>query len=214
MELIDIFDEHYNLIGTSTKSEAHQKGLWHQVFACLIINSRNNKVYLQYKNSSHNDLSNLNKIDISVGGHLLKGETKEDGLREIKEEANLDVSINDLIYFGMRTINKYINDNYIIREFDHLYLYDNKIDLNKLKSLDDEVLYFIEFDIDELISFVKNPTTIIGLTPSGYKEFTKEDFIKAYIEDDHLYLNYLLLAKQFINKEPLENISWSKIISK
>ena len=212
MEYVDVFDENYHLISSATKKEVHEKGLWHQVFSCLFVNTKENKVYLQYKNASHNDVAHQNKLDISVGGHLLKGEKVEDGIREIKEESSLEVPFNKLISFGIRKIDKYINDNYIIREFSHLYIYDSEFNLNDLKSLDDEVLYFVEFDLDELISFVKNPTTIKGLTPQGLKEFKKPDFIKAYIEDDHLYLNYLLLVKKYMQNEPLENLTWSNII--
>ena len=71
MEQLDIFDENYNYIGTSSKKEAHQKGLWHQTFDCLFIDSKKNTVYFQYKNQEHNAASSKNKIDISVGGHLL-----------------------------------------------------------------------------------------------------------------------------------------------
>ena len=208
MEIINIFDENENLIGTSTKKEAHQKGLWHQVFGCLFINSNNNKVYLQYKNNKYNDLSENNKIDISVGGHLTSKENYKDGIREIKEESGLNIKYDELIYVGKRIINKYINDNYIIREFSYLHILDKKYNINELKSSDNEVLYFIEFDIDELISFLNNPiNTIKGLTPEGYKEYKISDFIKGYLEDDQLYINYLLLAKRIINKE--KNVKWS-----
>ncbi len=213
MELIDIYDENCHLIGSAPKEEAHQKGLWHKVFSCLLVNTKKNKVYLQYKSAAHNAVAHANKIDISVGGHLIKGEQVTDGIREIKEESSLNVSFNELVPFGIRKINKYINDNYIIREFSYLYIYDNEFILQDLKSIDDEVLYFIEFDIDELISFVQNPSTIKGLTPTGYQEFNEKDFIKAYIEDDHLYLNYLLLVKKYMHNEPLENLTWSKIIN-
>lgn len=210
MEIINIYDENHNLIGTSTKQEAHQKGLWHEVFGCLFINSKNNKVYLQYKNNKHNDLSNYNKIDISIGGHLTSNETIKDGIREIKEESNLNVEYNDLIYIGERIINKYINDNYIIREFSYLHIYDNEFDIQTLKSIDDEVLYYIEFDIDELINFLENKTNSIkGLSIEGIKEYTINDFIKGYLEDDQLYLNYLLISKKIINKEP--NVKWHNI---
>ena len=212
MEYVDVFDENYHLIGSASKKEVHEKGLWHQVFSCLFVNTKENKVYLQYKNASHNDVAHQNKLDISVGGHLLKGEKVADGIREIKEESSLEVPFNKLISFGIRKIDKYINDNYIIREFSHLFIYDSAFNLNDLKSLDDEVLYFVEFDLDELISFVKKPTTIKGLTPQGLKEFQEPDFIKAYIEDDHLYLNYLLLVKKYMQNEPLENLTWSNII--
>lgn len=183
------------------------RGLWHQVFACLLIDSSKNTVYLQYKNNKHNDLSSLNKIDISVGGHLMAGEQVSDGIREIKEETNLDVTYKELIPLGMRLINKFINENYIIREFDYLHLYDSHFNLEELKSQDDEVLYFIEFNIDELIDYLKNnKEKVIGMTPEGIKEFMSDDFIQAYIGDDHLYLNYLLLAKRIINGE--QNVEW------
>ncbi len=83
MELLDIFDENHNHLGTCEKKEVHKRGLWHQVFSCLFVNTELNKVYLQYKSSEHNDVANLNKIDISVGGHLSAGENIEDGIREI-----------------------------------------------------------------------------------------------------------------------------------
>ena len=211
MEMLDIFDQDHNYLGTCEKKEVHARGLWHQVFGCLFIDSELNKVYLQYKSSGHNDVAALNKIDISVGGHLSAGETIEDGIREIKEESGLIIEYKDLIPVGMRLIDKFINENYIIREFSYLHILDTKYDLNTLKSQDGEVLYFIEFDIDELISyFTSDREKITGLTPEGIKTFNRKDFIQAYIEDDKLYLNYLLLAKQVINKE--QNISWKNYL--
>jgi 8-oxo-dGTP pyrophosphatase MutT (NUDIX family) len=207
MEMLDIFDENHNHLGTCEKKEVHARGLWHQVFSCLFMNSKKNTVYLQYKNNGHNDLSSFNKLDISVGGHLSAGETIEDGIREIEEESSLKVKYQDLIPVGMRLIDKYINENYIIREFSYLHIYDSEFDLNALHSQADEVLYFIEFDIDELIAYLSFETDKVdGLTPEGYKEFKKDDFIQAYVGDDRLYLRYLLLAKQVINKE--QDISW------
>lgn len=47
--LIDIYNENYELIGTELKSIAHEKGYWHQVFTCVIINSISNKIYFQKK---------------------------------------------------------------------------------------------------------------------------------------------------------------------
>ena len=208
MEIIDIFDENHNFIKKTDKKTAHEKGLWHQVFGCLFINSKKNTVYLQYKNSSHNELSDLNKIDISVGGHLLSGETKEDGIREIKEESSLDIKYEELIDVGLRIINKKINETFIIREFDYLHILDYDFELEKLKSIDDEVLYFIEFNIDELITFFRTKKEYIyGKTPNDIRKFNLESFIKGYIEDDQLYLNYLLLAKKIINKE--QNVKWN-----
>ncbi len=35
-ELIDIFDENMNLLGTAMKSQAHREGLWHKTFHCWL----------------------------------------------------------------------------------------------------------------------------------------------------------------------------------
>lgn len=203
MELLDIFNENFELIGVSPKDEVHKLGYWHQVFGCLFVDGSKKKVYLQYKNGQFNNVDRVNKVDISVGGHLQAGEKIEDGVREIKEESSLDVKFDDLHYLGIRKINKVINDNYIIREFSHLFLYDSRFSLNDLKSQDEEVLYFIEFDIDELISFLKHEVdVVIGRTPTGYKEFRISDFIKGYLEDDQYYLTYLEHAKRYIENNP------------
>ena len=36
-ELIDIFDEDMNLLGTAMKSQAHREGLWHKTFHCWLV---------------------------------------------------------------------------------------------------------------------------------------------------------------------------------
>ncbi len=208
METIDIFDQNHNYLGTCDKKRAHEKGLWHQVFSCLFINSQKNTVYFQYKNNTHNELSTLNKVDISVGGHLQAGETIADGVREIKEESSLVVNYNDLINVGLRIINKKIKENFIIKEFAYLHIYDNEFELEKLKSIDDEVLYFIEFDINKIIDFLNGKKEYIyGKTPTGLQKFTKESFIYEYCKDDKLYLNYLLLAQKIINGD--KNVKWN-----
>ena len=208
-ELIDIFDENHKLISKDTKENAHKHGLWHEVFACIIINSSTNKIYFQYKNPNHNEVVHLPKIDLSVGGHLQSGETEKDGIREIKEESSLNVKYTDLVKLANRKIDKYIREDFIIREFEYIYLYDSNVSLKDLHCIDDEVLYFIEFDIDHLIKFIKNNNkTITGNTLNKKQVFKRENFIKAYLEDDHLYLNLLLLTKDYINKKDLTKYTW------
>lgn len=205
MEILDVFNENYEFIGTASKEDVHKLGYWHQVFGCLFIDSSKNKVYLQYKNGLFNAVDKTNKVDISVGGHLQSGEKIEDGVREIKEESSLDVNFDDLYYLGIRKINKVINSQYIIREFSHLFLYDSTFSLKDLKSSDEEVLYFIEFDMDYLIAFLKcEVDVLLGKTQNGYEKFTMDNFIKGYLEDDQYYLTYLLLAKEYMKFKAIE----------
>lgn len=210
MEYVRVLNKKKETIGKCLKDEVHHKGLWHEVFGCLLVDKDKNKVYLQYKSNKHNDLSKKDKVDISVGGHLLYDEDIRDGIREIKEEASIDVNYDDLEYVGERVIDVFINDDYIIREFIYLHILFGNFDLNKLKSIDDEVLYFIEFDLDDLIDFVSSSKreSIIGITHLGKREFKKDDFIKAYLEEDHYYYNYLRLAKERIVGN---NIFWEDI---
>ena len=199
--MLDIFNENYEYLGTSSKEEVHKKGYWHQVASCMFINSSTNKIYMQYKNASHNPVKNQNKIDITAGGHINAGENIEEGLiREIFEESNYKLKISDIRKVGFRKIDIQPKEDYIIKEFQYLYIYDNNIDLSKLKSIDDEVLYFIEFDIDELFAYINNPKgSIIGKTTNGNQSFKRQDFIKGYLEDDKLYFQYLQYIKQIIN---------------
>lgn len=196
MEIIDYFTEDGKLLGQCSKKMAHEKGYWHQTVGCLLVDTKKSKVYLQYKNSKHNDLANINKVDISVGGHLKSLETKKDIVREIKEETSLDVNYDDLIFAGTRKVNIIINSNYAIREFYYVFLYDNEFDLNKLKSLDDEVIFFIEFDLEDLEDFLqKERKSIKGKTIKGEIIFKRDEFIKGYLED-HVYEKYIDLAKK------------------
>ena len=50
--LIDIFNDKYEHIGVEDKKIAHEKGLWHRVFTCVILNSQKSTVYLQRKKNN------------------------------------------------------------------------------------------------------------------------------------------------------------------
>ena len=49
MEQIDIFDEEFNSIESKTTSidVVHQQGLWHQTFACCVVNPDKNVLFLK-----------------------------------------------------------------------------------------------------------------------------------------------------------------------
>ncbi len=202
MEILDIFDENYNHIGTETKENVHKKGLWHQVAGCIFIDSSTNRIIFQYKNATHNEVAHLNKIDISVGGHIQAGETLTQGIiREINEESSLDVLPEELQYAGYRTTNVDATEDYLIREFCHIFLLDRQFKIEELHSNDDEVLYFISFDIDELLAFILNRISKVkGITPHGEETFTKDNFIKGYLTD-HIYEAILLISKGYITKQ-------------
>ena len=59
-ELIDIYDENMNHLGTAPRSQAHHEGLWHMTFHCWIV-SRPDKIWLQ-RRGEHVE-THPNKLD-------------------------------------------------------------------------------------------------------------------------------------------------------
>ena len=86
-ELIDIYDEKMNLLGTATREQAHREGLWHTSFHCWIVRRSPEgrpQVLLQIRGKTQNHPS---LIDISSAGHLAAGETAHDGIKNIEQES-------------------------------------------------------------------------------------------------------------------------------
>ncbi len=89
---VDIFDDRYNPIGIASKKEAHEKGLWHRTFSCLVVNPRRAVVHLQKKHSNQYSFDRPDYVEVvTAGGHYEAGESIEDGIRELHEELNSPV---------------------------------------------------------------------------------------------------------------------------
>ena len=86
MEQIDIFDEEFNAIEpfVATIDVVHQKGLWHQTFACWLVHPKENKIFLQLRGPKNR--IGPNTFDASASGHLSSQEKPIDGFREAEEE--------------------------------------------------------------------------------------------------------------------------------
>lgn len=210
MELIDIYNENHQFLGTCEKGMAHKLGLWHEVFNAIIVNKGNKTVIFQIKNAQHNQVHNMNKIEISVGGHYQSGEKIEDGVREIKEESGIEIDFKDLINLGERQISTIVNKDYIVREFQKIFIVPYTGVVTNLECQDDEVAGFIELKIDDCIElFLKNKESIVGLDNNEKKvEVTLEDFVEAYLKGDELYLRLVIAAKRYIEGERIELIKW------
>jgi len=92
IELIDIINKENNVIGTTDVDTAHEKKTMHRVVGVFLFDINGN-LYLQ-KNIQNG------KFDLSVGGHVKKGESYEDAVqREMAEELNLKVSLSHVSTF-------------------------------------------------------------------------------------------------------------------
>ncbi len=204
-ELIDIYDENMNLLGTAMKSQAHREGLWHKTFHCWL--ARKNEegkimVWLQLRNKDKSIYPDM--LDVSAAGHVRSGEEVKDGYREVTEELGLCLQKDDLV--KMFTIKEIYQKNDIYnREFEVLYMavVDNL--LAKVKLQPEEVAGLYEVELDDFVRLLNGDVQsitaygikrnndnsytweVINVTPNRIAPHTKEyytksmDMLKRYI---------------------------------
>lgn len=148
-ELFDIFDERMNRIGTATRRETHEKGYWHQTFHCWIVSrGPGGAPQLLFQKRHPAKDTHPGKYDITSAGHLLAGETPEDGVRELEEELGVRVPFSALIRIGMLPVE--LRDRSLIdREFYHMYLYECDLPLEQYVLQPDEVVGLVRVDARE-----------------------------------------------------------------
>ncbi len=90
-EMVDVVDENNEVVGKSSRKEAHVRGHIHRALSVLILNSKG-QILLQ-KRSANKSVHPL-AWDLSTSEHLLSGESYEEaGVRSVKEELGVEASV-------------------------------------------------------------------------------------------------------------------------
>ena len=137
-EIIDILNSEGELTGkTCLKSEAHQKGLYHQTIHVWFYTD-DKKVLLQKRAALKKVFPN--HWDVSVAGHIEAGEKIElAAIREVKEEIGISISQIDLLKVGIRK-DKIEHPNGILDyEFKHVFISKLNQGLSELTMQTDEI---------------------------------------------------------------------------
>ncbi len=146
-EYFDILDENGNKIGkTKLRTEVHRDGDWHKAVHIWIFNDKN-EVLLQRR--SKNKDSNPNKLDISSAGHLSAGDDSLTGaIRELKEELNLDVKPEELMFIDTLKHSRKYTSTFINNEFDDMYILKTSKTISEMKFQEEEIqeIMFVSFD--------------------------------------------------------------------
>lgn len=208
MEILDVYNENHEYLGICEKELVHKLGLWHEVFNGILVNKTKNTIIFQIKNKNHNGIHEKDMIEISVGGHYISGEKLKDGIREIKEETSQDIKFSKLIYLGERQVSIKIRNNYIIREFQKMFIIPYDGEIKELKSQDNEVKGFIEIDIDDcILLLLKKKKEIIGLDNNlKKKNINLKNFVQEYLKGDELFLRLVIAAKRYTKGEDIKLI--------
>lgn len=159
-EIIDIVDEKTGLPTgqTISKKEAHAKGIWHGAIHILIVNKDKTKTLFQQRCSAKNFYPNT--WDISVGGHISKGETPFGAAcRELEEELGLKSQNYDLREIA--TTKESLTYNEIIsNEFVTTYLIETDLDISQITLQKEEVSAVKWFTKEEVNQLVKSKENI------------------------------------------------------
>lgn len=137
-EMIDVLDRWGNKTGeVLPKSEVHKRELWHAGAHLWIYNPKG-EVLLQHRSPEKKIFPDT--WDISVAGHVDSGEAPPQTLvREAKEELDLAIDPELLIFIGITYFDAKLPVGWIHRVFDWTYILQMEIDLKSLKFQETEV---------------------------------------------------------------------------
>lgn len=212
-EIIDIFNERMELIGTESRKNAHLNGNWHKVFHCWIVGTDSKgKGFVLFQLRSKTKDTVPNSLDISAAGHLHIGETPIQGLRELKEELGITIKEEKLHFLGIH-VEVWCDSKTINREFDFVYLINENKELNEYKVQPSEVSGLTKIYIEDGINLFSNKIKDIKgeslmFNDLGFPDgtafeqnLTVEAFAGGY--RNNYFIKILLLAERFLQGDRL-----------
>lgn len=200
-EMLDIYDENMTWLGIKERSAVHRDGDWHRVFQCWVIyrdDAGRDFVVMQRRGPDKDFFPN--RLDVSAAGHYAAGETRRDGVREVREELGVDVHYDDLIPLGLRVAVARQN-GLVDREFaDVFFLVDGR-PLSGYAYQRDEVAGLVALDVDAGLTLIEGGGAVTA-TAVGHSAavitLTSADFIPTI--DSYLH-KILLLARRCLSGE-------------
>lgn len=205
-ESLDIYDDNVQRIGAKDREAVHASGDWHKAFHCWIVAEREDQPVVLFQLRGPDKKVFPNKLDITAAGHLVQGESVEDGLRELEEELGVTVDFDRLIPLGLRTEVVQLGD-VINREFDETFLLHDNRALQEYKLQEEEVTGLAEIGIDEgqqLFGGDLDSVTAraIMLNESG----TSEEDLRVTVDSviprtDRYYLKVFIMAARYFAGE-------------
>lgn len=204
MEYLDAFDEEKNYIGTFSREEVHEKGMWHNTIHCWLYDNDNN-VYFQVR-------SDDGKLYTTASGHVQAGETLKEAFgRETKEEIGINVNYEEaeLIRVNHWKMDKIKNGKEIKdRAFSNIHILNIKEEPKQFIFTDGEVTGVVKLNAKETLKlFNKEVPSIKGILINSNhehitKDFTLKDFLLWSGEEAIIKYGYIVAA---INEKTYNN---------
>jgi isopentenyldiphosphate isomerase len=188
-----------------TRDMAHETGVWHGAFHCLIVYKGKGIGYVLFQKRSTQKKIAPDKFDVSVGGHYAAGEdAMVAGPREIKEELGLEVRFEDLLPVGRRVFVYCFTPGAIEYEFQDVFMLVHEVRPAALALQKEEVDGVIEMNLEKGIQLFSGKRSVVECSlyrtgsPCGRVPVSVNDFVPCI---DNYYLKLLLLAQRYLNGE-------------
>lgn len=198
-EMLKIFNESGKEIGTASRAEVHKKGHWHETFHCWFTERIGGEdfIFLQIRSADKKDYPNL--LDITAAGHILANENSLDGLRELKEELGVELSMEELFSVGIIK-DSLKSPNFNDNELCHVYLYNQHVPNEMYKLQKEEVSGIVSVRMDEFEKLWLNKINEIDATgfevqANGEKEFVTMKVNKSkFVPHEDSYIKRVIAA--------------------
>lgn len=206
-EILDVFNEKYEWIGQADRDRVHKEGLWHQTFHCWILTRHDGHNYVLVQRRAASKKTAPNKLDISAAGHLIAGETKKEGIREVQEELGISPKTSKLIDLGIRISSSGIPGVKCNREFCNVVFLEDNTPLIDHNLQETEVSALVEIDVEDGLHLfageVDSITANALIDDTGAKKLVnisikKEDFIERI---DPYYFKVFIMADRYFKGE-------------
>jgi isopentenyldiphosphate isomerase len=213
-ELLKIFNESGNEIGTASRAEVHKMGHWHETFHCWFTERIDGEdfIFLQIRSADKKDYPNL--LDITAAGHILANEHSLDGLREIKEELGVELAMEELFSVGIIK-DSLKSPNFHDNELCHVYLYNKHVPNEMYKLQKEEVSGIVSVRMDEFEKLwfeIVNEIKAAGfkVMENGQKEFISLEVKKEnFVPHEDSYIKNVMKAMREMERrtQDAKNVS-------
>ena len=141
LDILDVYDKNGMHIGTCDRKTVHDDGLWHFAMHCWLYTKIENTQYVIFQKRQTDKRIFPNRLDVAAAGHYIAGEQREDGLRELIEELNINPSDIEVSFYGTEKFS-YEDSEIKNNEFWNIYVcyfsfngYDIAFDDSELKDV-------------------------------------------------------------------------------
>ena len=172
-ELMDIYNANLKHQGVMDRIQAHMEGKWHRTFHCWVVsNAEEGSVLFQKRSDTMRNYPGL--LDVSAAGHLVAGETIEEGVREVTEELGIVIQDDQLHYLGERVEVMDQANGQRNREYQSVYLYRSDLPLAQYQAQKEEVAALVWMPIRVGMQLMQGQISSLDLRGYSYEISTAQ----------------------------------------